>query len=98
MKVVPIYNNVLISKIKEEDKKIGSLYAPDTVNSKPLLKGKVLEVGPGQYEHGVFVLPNSAIIKDAIVYVHSSNAMHFNTTGDEEVYIVQAESIIAVEQ
>ena len=47
MKIRPLYDRVVVSRIAEEEKTKGGLYIPDSAKEKPL-EGKVLAVGSGR--------------------------------------------------
>jgi chaperonin GroES len=47
MKIRPLYDRVVVSRIAEEEKTKGGIYIPDTAKEKPV-EGKVLAVGSGR--------------------------------------------------
>lgn len=47
MKIRPLYDRVVVTRIAEEEKTKGGLYIPDSAKEKPV-QGKVLAVGQGR--------------------------------------------------
>jgi chaperonin GroES len=47
MKIKPIKDNILVKRIEEEEKKVGSLIIPDSAKEKPLT-AEVVAVGSGR--------------------------------------------------
>lgn len=48
MKIRPLNDHVLVSRVEEKQKTAGGIIIPDTAKEKPL-EGKVIAVGPGKY-------------------------------------------------
>jgi chaperonin GroES len=47
MKIKPLKDNIVVKRIDEEEKKVGSIIIPDTAKEKPLT-AKVIAVGTGK--------------------------------------------------
>src|ERR1700754_3926501 len=47
MKIRPLYDRIVVSRIAEEEKTKGGIYIPDSAKEKPV-EGKVLAVGSGK--------------------------------------------------
>jgi chaperonin GroES len=47
MKITPIKDNIVVKRLDEEEKKVGSIIIPDTAKEKPLT-AKVIAVGSGR--------------------------------------------------
>jgi len=47
MKIRPLYDRVVVTRVAEEEKTKGGLYIPDSAKEKPV-EGKVLAVGQGR--------------------------------------------------
>jgi chaperonin GroES len=47
MNIRPLYDRILVRRVKEEEKTAGGLYIPDTAKEKPQ-EGKVVSVGEGR--------------------------------------------------
>lgn len=54
MKVIPLYDRVLLRRLEEQEAKKGGIIIPDTAKEKPL-EAEVIEVGKGRYEEGKIV-------------------------------------------
>jgi chaperonin GroES len=49
MRIRPLYDRILVKRIKEEDKTAGGLYIPDSAKEKPQ-EGLVVAVGSGKLQ------------------------------------------------
>ncbi|MBU0514726.1 MAG: co-chaperone GroES [Proteobacteria bacterium] len=47
MKIRPLQDRVIVSRVEEEDMTAGGIFIPDTAKEKPQ-EGKVIAVGPGK--------------------------------------------------
>ncbi|MGH9323435.1 MAG: co-chaperone GroES [Vicinamibacteria bacterium] len=47
MKITPIKDNIVVTRIEEDEKKVGSIIVPDTAKEKPLT-AEVVAVGSGR--------------------------------------------------
>jgi len=54
MKVIPLYDRVLLRRLEEQEVKKGGIIIPDTAKEKPL-EAEVIEVGKGRFEDGKIV-------------------------------------------
>lgn len=54
MKVIPLYDRVLLRRLEEKEVKKGGIIIPDTAKEKPQ-EAKVVEVGKGRIEEGKIV-------------------------------------------
>ena len=54
MKVIPLYDRVLLRRLEEQEVKKGVIIIPDTAKEKPL-EAEVIEVGKGRFEEGKIV-------------------------------------------
>jgi chaperonin GroES len=55
MKINPLGDRVIIKPDIQDEKK-GSLYIPEVAKERPTF-GEVIEVGPGKFESGMFIIP-----------------------------------------
>lgn len=91
MALRPIEDRVIVKAVKKEENK-GGLFIPDTVNENTQT-GEVIAVGPGKFEHGVFV-PTGIAKGDKILFA-KHQAIPLNHDG-EEVHLLSPASILAV--
>jgi len=92
MKVKPILDHILILPLEENEKTSGGIYIPESAKEKPQ-KGKVIEVGPGKFEHGNLIKPG----------VKKNDVVIFKKWGGEEITVegkiyklVKEEDILAI--
>lgn len=92
MKVTPILDNILILPLEAEEKTAGGLYIPDSAKEKPQ-KGKVVEVGPGKFEHGNLIKPG--VKKGDVVIFKKWGGEELNLEG-KDYKLVKEEDILAI--
>lgn len=92
MKVKPILDNILVLPLEEDEKTASGIYIPESAKEKPQ-KGKVVEVGPGKFEHGNLIKPG----------VSKGDVVIYKKWGGEEITIegktyklVKEEDILAI--
>ena len=92
MKVTPILDNILILPLEAEEKTASGLYIPDSAKEKPQ-KGKVVEVGPGKFEHGQLIKPG---VKKGDIVIFKKWGGEELTIEGEDYKLVKEEDILAV--
>ena len=92
MSISPLYARVLVTRIEEEEEKIGGIVIPDTAREKPQ-QGEVIAVGTGR------ILDNGARQQPAISAGDKVLFGKFAGTeiivSDEEYLILREEDILA---
>jgi len=91
MKVVPLYDRVLLRRLEEQEVKKSGIIIPDTAKEKPL-EAEVVEVGKGRIE-GDKVIPLE-IKKGDKVLIGKFGGTEVTIDG-EELVIVREEEILA---
>jgi len=87
MKIQPLFNNVLIEPLKENEKTKGGIFIPESIEKEKPQRGKVISVGPGKLIDGVLIKPPVA----------EGDEILFNMYGPNEVKIDDKEYLIAGE-
>lgn len=92
MKLRPLYDQVVIQRLPEEETKKNGLYIPDVAKEKPQ-QGVVVAVGRGKFQNGVRIEPD-VLPGDKVLYgKYSGNELKI----EDEVYLVMREDeILAV--
>jgi len=68
VKVRPLHDRVLVSRIDGEEKTSGGIFIPDTAKEKPQ-QGQVLAVGPGRRsEQTGDIIPVDVAVGDVVLY------------------------------
>ncbi len=67
MKVKPLNDRVLVSRIEGEEKTVGGIIIPDTAKEKPQ-EGKVIAVGPGKVNENGERSPMAVKAGDRILF------------------------------
>ena len=67
MKVKPLNDRVLVSRIEGEEKTVGGIIIPDTAQEKPQ-EGKVIAVGPGKVNENGERSPMAVKAGDRILF------------------------------
>jgi len=91
MKVVPLYDRVLLRRLEEQEVKESGIIIPDTAKEKPL-EAEVIEVGKGRIE-GDKVIPLE-VKKGDKVLIGKFGGTEVTIDG-EELVIVREEEILA---
>jgi chaperonin GroES len=94
MKIQPLYDRVIVKRVKEEEKTKGGIIIPDTAKEKPIM-GTVVAVGSGKIEgKGNKRVPLE--IKEGDKILFSKYAGNEITIDGEEHLIMKEEDIIAI--
>ena len=91
MKVIPLYDRVLLKRLEEEETVKGGIIIPDTAKEKPL-EAEVIAVGKGRLEKGK-VIPLEVKKGDKVLIGKFSGTEV--TIEDVELVIVREEEILA---
>jgi len=88
----PLLDNVLLRPAESATTTASGIIIPDTVNKEKPIKGEVIAVGPGKKDE-----PEMPVKVGDVVYFsqYGPREIKFN---NEELYIIAADSLLAVEQ
>lgn len=92
MKVIPLYDRVLLKRIEEQEVKKGGIIIPDTAKEKPQ-EAEVIEVGEGRVTDDGKAIPLKVKKGDRVLIGKYSGTEV--TINDEEHLIVREEEILA---
>jgi chaperonin GroES len=92
MKVMPLYDRVLLKRLEEQEVKKGGIIIPDTAKEKPQ-EAEVIAVGKGRVGEDGKVIPLEVKKGDKVLIGKFSGTEV--TIGDEEHVIVREEEILA---
>ena len=92
MKVIPLYDRVLLKRLEEKEVKKGGIIIPDTAKEKPQ-EAEVIEVGEGRVNDEGKVVPLKVKKGDRVLIGKYSGTEV--TIDDEEYVIVREEEILA---
>lgn len=92
MKVIPLYDRVLLKRIEEKEVKKGGIIIPDTAKEKPQ-EAEVIEVGEGRVTDDGKVVSLKVKKGDRVLIGKYSGTEV--TIDDEEYVIVREEEILA---
>jgi len=87
MKITPLYDNILIEAIKENEISKGGVYIPETTEKEKPQRGIVVAVGPGKNKDGSWYTP----------VVKVGDEILFNKYGPNEIKIDDKEYLVATE-
>jgi len=90
MKMIPLYDRVLLKRLEEKEVKKGGIIIPDTAKEKPQ-EAKVIEVGKGRIE-GEKIIPLDVKKGDRVLIGKFSGTDV--TIDDTEYVIVREEEIL----
>jgi chaperonin GroES len=93
MKIRPLYDRIVVSRIAEEEKTKGGIIIPDTAKEKPV-EGKVLAVGTGKVLEDGSVRKLDISVGDRVLFgKYSGNDVHIN---GEEHLILREDDILGI--
>jgi len=90
MKIQPLDDRVLVKRIEEKEKKVGSIIIPDTARKKPLM-GKVIAVGTDEELKEI-------ISKGDLVLFGEYSGNEFEIDGEEYIILQRSDILAKVEK
>jgi chaperonin GroES len=93
MKLLPLGNRVLVSRLEPEEKLKGGILLPDTAKKKQE-QAKVIAIGPGKKDKNGQLIPMPVKVNDVILMEKYSGQEI--TINNEELVIIKADDIIAI--
>ena len=90
MRLKPVNDKIVVkpSEKNNEEKTVGGIILPDTVQDGALIEGKVVAVGDGMYSASGTLIPVICDVGDTILY--NKNAHKSEHTMDGETYILMS--------
>ena len=89
MRLKPVNDKIVVKPIEnKEEKTVGGIILPDTVQDGTLVEGKVVAVGDGMYSASGTLIPVICDVGDTILY--NKNAHKAEHTIDGETYILMS--------
>ena len=93
MKIRPLNDRVLITRVEEEQKTAGGIIIPDTAKEKPQ-EGKVVAVGPGKINEQGERTPLQVKAGDRILFAKYAGT-EIKIDGEEQIFM-REDDILAV--
>ena len=93
MKVRPLHDRIIVTRIDEGEQKVGGIIIPDTAKEKPQ-QGRVIAVGKGKVEKDVKVTPLDVKEGDTVLFGKYSG-QEIKIDG-EEYLIMREDEVLAV--
>lgn len=93
IKLLPLGNRVLVSRLEPEEKLKGGIVLPDSAKKKQE-QAKVIAIGPGKKDKNGNLIPMPVKVNDIILMEKYSGQEI--TLNDEEFIIIKADDIIAI--
>jgi chaperonin GroES len=93
MKLSPLGDRILVTRVDEEEKSKGGIIIPDTAKEKPQ-EGKVVAVGPGKTNDDGDTIPLSVKKGDKVLFSKYAGT-EINIEGTEHLFI-REEDVLAV--
>jgi len=88
MNLKPLYDNIVVKQLKEEETTKSGIVLPDTINKEKPQQGEVIAVGPGKKDNNGNLIEMSLKIGDKILFSrYSPNEVKI----DNEEYLVMKE-------
>ena len=94
MNLKPLFDNVVIEHVEQDDKTTGGVFLPDTAKEKPQ-EGEVISVGPGRFDDaGAKRVPMDVKVGDVVLY-SKYGGTEVKYSG-EEYLVLSARDVLAV--
>jgi len=93
MKVTPLHDRIVVSRIDAEEKTAGGIIIPDTAREKPQ-EGKVIAAGPGKRDKDGNLIPLDVKAGDRVLFVKWAGT-EFKLDG-QEYMIMKEDDILGV--
>jgi chaperonin GroES len=93
MKVAPLHNRIVVSRVDAEEKTKGGIIIPDTAKEKPQ-EGRIVAVGPGKRDKDGKRIPPDVKAGDRILFVKWAGT-EFKLDG-QELMIMKEDDILGV--
>jgi chaperonin GroES len=93
MKVRPLHDRIIVTRLEEGEQKVGGIIIPDTAKEKPQ-QGKVVAVGKGKVEKDGKVTPLDVKAGDTILF--GKYAGQEIKLDGEEFLIMREEEVLGV--
>lgn len=93
MKVAPLHDRIVVSRIDSEAKTAGGIIIPDTAKEKPQ-EGKVIAVGPGKRDKDGKFIPLDVKAGDRVLFAKWAGTEF--KIGGQEYMIMKEDDILGV--
>ncbi len=93
MKVVPLHDRIVVSRIESEEKTKGGIIIPDTAKERPQ-EGKIIAVGPGKRDEDGKRIPLGVKAGDRVLFTKWAGT-EFKLDG-REYMIMKEDDILGV--
>ena len=93
MKVTPLHDRIVVSRIEAEEKTKGGIIIPDTAKEKPQ-EGRILAVGPGKRDKDGNLIPLEVKAGDRVLFTKWAGT-EIKIDGQEHM-IMKEEDILGV--
>ena len=93
MKIKPMNDRVLVTRVEEEQKTAGGIIIPDTAKEKPQ-EGKVVAVGPGKRDESGSRIPLEVKAGDLILFGKYAGT-EIKIDGEEQIFM-REDDILAI--
>ena len=70
MKVTPLHDRIVVSRIESEEKTAGGIIIPDTAKEKPQ-EGRIIAIGPGKRDKDGNRIPQDVKAGDRVLFARS---------------------------
>lgn len=87
--------HILVKPFAKEEKTTGGIIVPQTASEGKLVKGSVVSVGPGEWDHGIFVKVEGLTEGDTVLL--DKNFTTELSNGNEKFLIVRVRDVLAKE-
>ena len=93
MKMKPVNDKIVVkpNEKNKEEKTVGGIILPDTVQDGMLLEGKVIAAGHGMYSANGNLIPLVVEVGDTILYNKHAQTQEYKLNGEDVIVMSQNE-------
>lgn len=94
MTLKPLYDNIIVKQLKEEEITKSGIVLPDTINKEKPQQGEVIAVGPGKKDNNGNIIGMSVKVGDKVLFSrYSPNEVKIE---NEEYLVMKEGDVLAI--
>ena len=100
MRLKPVNDKIVVkpSEKNNEEKTVGGIILPDTVQDGALVEGEVVAIGEGMYSANGTLIPIVVEVGDIILYGKHNRGQEYKLNGENVIIMSQNEVLSIVEE
>ncbi len=96
MKLKPLFDNIVVKRIEEDEKTSSGIVLPDTVDKEKPQKGEVIAVGEGKISDQGEKIPMQVKVGDKVLF-RKYSPDEIKIDGEEYLFMAQGDVVAIIE-